>query len=110
MITIVDRKFTDAQLAEIYERGASVKAIADATGLTVSWTYRRLKRAGIDVVRPRRECLVSAERLAEEYLAGASISMLAERHGSYYKQVRQLLLEHGVVLRPSTRSPDSPRA
>lgn len=104
MITIVDRKpLTDAQLAEIYEHGVPVEAIADAAGLTVSWTYRRLKRAGVEVTRPRRECPVPVEQLAAEYRAGASIKVLADRHDSYYKLIRQLLLAHGVTLRPSTK-------
>jgi transposase len=98
-------KLTDAEMIECHGRGMSVAEIAAAADLSLTWVYRRLKRAGADVRRPEpKPCPVPIEQLAEEYAAGASILTLAERHGLYFKRVRQLLLGHGVTLRPSTKA------
>jgi hypothetical protein len=101
---------TDAVMVECYERGVPVASIAEAAGLSVTWTYRRLKRAGAPVGRSVRPCPVPVEQLVREYAEGASILTLADRHGLYFKRVRQLLLTQGVVLRPSMKSPDYPQA
>lgn len=100
-------KLSDTQMLELWEQGVAVKAIADGAGLDIGWTYRRLKRAGADVGPTPRPCPIPTEQLAAEYRAGASILVLARRHGLYYKRVRNLLLAFGVELRPSTKpAPD----
>ncbi|MEV6644773.1 helix-turn-helix domain-containing protein [Amycolatopsis sp. NPDC051371] len=96
----------DDLLAEVYARGASLAELARLSGLSYSWLRRRLLNAGVELrSRPApRESPVPAEILVEEYRAGASILTLAEKHGLYYKRVRELLLREGVELRPSTRA------
>jgi hypothetical protein len=93
-------------MKEAYERGASVADIAASAGLTYSWTRRKLIKSGVTPARrPRRPSPVPAEQLAEDYRNGDSILTIANRYdGLYYKLVRNLLLEHGVELRPSTRA------
>jgi|tagenome__1003787_1003787.scaffolds.fasta_scaffold20174890_1 hypothetical protein len=95
----------DDLLAEVYTRGASLTELAQLSGLSYSWLRRRLLKAGVELrSRPApRESPVPPETLVEEYRAGASILGLAEKHGLYYKRVRELLLREGVELRPSTR-------
>jgi hypothetical protein len=93
-------------LAELYADGASLADLARTTGLSYSWVRRRLRKAGVEL-RSRqgpRECPVPAEVLIAEYQAGESILAISERHGLYYKRVRELLLQQGVELRPSTRA------
>jgi lambda repressor-like predicted transcriptional regulator len=96
----------DNLLAEIYTRGASIAELSRLTGLSYSWLRRRLLKAGVELrARPGpRESPVSPDILVGEYQAGASILALAERHGLYYKRVREILLHEGVELRPSTRA------
>jgi hypothetical protein len=104
VITIGTIKMSDDAMLESFVLGASVEAIADAAGLSVTWTYRRLKRAGAEIERPApRPCPVPVEQLAREYAAGDSILTIADRHGLYFKRVRELLLGQGVTLRPSTK-------
>ena len=94
-------------MVECYRLGMSVEAIAAAAGLSLTWTYRRLKRAGVDIQPTPRPCPVPIERLAAEYAEGASILTIAKAHGLYYKRVRQLLLDHGVKLRPRPGHPQT---
>jgi hypothetical protein len=96
----------DDLLAEVYSRGASLADLARLSGLSYSWLRRRLLKAGVELrSRPGpRESPVPSETLVDEYRAGASILTLAEKHGLYYKRVREILLREGVELRPSTRA------
>jgi lambda repressor-like predicted transcriptional regulator len=96
----------DNLLAEVYARGASLADLSRLSGLSYSWLRRRLLKSGVELrSRPGpRESPVPSENLVEEYQAGASILALAEKHGLYYKRVRDLLLREGVELRPSTRA------
>ncbi|HEY3480582.1 MAG TPA: hypothetical protein VGL02_16935 [Streptomyces sp.] len=113
METIGKSKLTDAEMLERLAHGVAPADIAAEAGLSATWTYRRLKRAGADVGHPPLAPLpVPAAQLAREYVEGASIQGLVERHGGglYYKRVREALIAEGVALRPSTRSPDYPRA
>ncbi|ADJ48094.1 hypothetical protein AMES_6269 [Amycolatopsis mediterranei S699] len=96
----------DSDLVRAYERGTSIGELAERTGLSYTWMRRRLINAGAEL-RPRpvaKACPVPIEQLADEYRAGASILQLAKTHGLYYKRVRELLLDHEVPLRPSTRA------
>ncbi|MEU0793831.1 helix-turn-helix domain-containing protein [Amycolatopsis sp. NPDC005961] len=96
----------DNLLAELYARGASLAELARMSGLSYSWLRRRLLKAGVEL-RSRaapRESPVAPGILADEYRAGVSILAIAEKHGLYYKRVRELLLREGVELRPSTRA------
>lgn len=49
-------------------------------------------------LRTRRGWL---RRVAAEYRAGATLVELARRHGPSATMLRRLLLEHGVVMRPT---------
>jgi len=89
-----------------YNLGTSIGELAQQSGLSYTWMRRKLIDAGAEIRRrpkPRR-CPVPVDQLAAEYYAGQSIKRLAEAHGLYYKRVRNLLLDHGVQLRPSTRT------
>lgn len=99
-------RLTGNEMRERFDRDVPVADIATEAGLSITWTYRKLRLAGADVGRQElKPCPIPIEQLAEEYYAGASILALANRHGLYYKRVRNLLLEHRVTLRPSTRAP-----
>jgi uncharacterized protein (DUF433 family) len=95
-----------AEMARLYREGATIATLAAAAQRSYTWTRRLLLNAGVELRgRPAaRACGVSVEQLAAEYADGASILTLADRHGLYFRQVRDLLLAHGVVLRPSTRA------
>lgn len=100
----------DEQWVRDYELGASIEELAQRAGLSYTWMRRKLLNAGAELRRrpEPKPCPVPLDQLAAEYYAGASILRLAERHGLYYKRVRELLLGHGVRLRPSTRAkPDN---
>jgi hypothetical protein len=89
----------------------SIPALAVLTGHSYSWTRRRLVDAGVELRgRSRRPCPVPVSQLAAEYEKGASIITLVERYDLYYKRVRELLLSHGVTLRPSTKVGGDARA
>jgi hypothetical protein len=93
-------------MKEARELGVSIADIASSAGLSYSWTRRKLIKTGVEhISRSRRMSPVPVEQLAKEYRAGDSILTIANRHdGLYYKLVRNLLLEHGVKLRASTKA------
>ncbi|SFW76104.1 helix-turn-helix domain-containing protein [Amycolatopsis australiensis] len=98
------------RLVQAYEQGASIHELAEKAGLSYTWMRRKLLKAGADLRRrpSPKTSPVPVDQLAEEYRQGASILQLAKKYGLYYKRVRELLLGHGVQLRPSTRgTPDS---
>ncbi|UOZ06294.1 helix-turn-helix domain-containing protein [Amycolatopsis sp. WQ 127309] len=100
----------DRSLARAYELGASIEELAEQEGLSYTWMRRKLRNAGAELRRrpAPKPCPIPLDQLADEYHAGASIMVLARTYGLYYKRVRELLLGHGVQLRPSTRAkPDS---
>jgi hypothetical protein len=94
-------------LRQLYAKGFNYRQLHEIVGLSPSWIRRRL--IGMHVrVRPRRPprpLTVPVSQIVAEYNAGASIETLAERHDSYFKQIRQTLLTEGVQLRPSTKYP-----
>ena len=98
-------KMTPEMLAIEYNQGLSVRDLAKVNGLSYSWTRRKIVQGGATLRKrsaPKKPCPISIDQLAQEYRAGSSIRTLAERYKLYYKRVRELLLEHGVQLRPPT--------
>jgi hypothetical protein len=96
----------DNVLRELHDRGFTYTQLHHLTGLSTSWVRRRVLKLGV-TPRPRRgprPLSVPPHQVAKDYKAGASIEGLAEKYDSYYKQVRQALLDEGVVLRPSTKA------
>ncbi|MEU5262438.1 helix-turn-helix domain-containing protein [Amycolatopsis sp. NPDC021455] len=95
-----------AYLVAAYNAGVSIRVLEEQTGWTYSWIRRQLLAEGVELRGrpPKRPCSVPVAQLAQEYADGASILTLAKRHGLYFKRVRELLLSHGVTLRPSTKA------
>lgn len=93
----------DSVLLELHGRGYNYTQLHRITGLSVSWIRRRVLNLGVTPHPGARPLPVPASQIAKEYQAGASIETLAKRYDSYYKQIRNTLLDEGVELRPSTR-------
>lgn len=97
----------DRVLRALYAEGCNYPQLHEQTGLSETWVRRRLINLGVEVRRrppAARPLSVPASQIAEDYNNGDSIQTLAERYDSYYKQIRQTLIDQGVVLRPSTKA------
>lgn len=88
-------------LRTLWAAGKTVRDLEEITGLSETWLYRRLRKLDIDLRRPpRRPLAVPEQQIVDEYNDGDSIRSLAERHESYYRQIRDVLVENRVPLRP----------
>jgi hypothetical protein len=89
-------------LRELHDRGFTYTQLHHITGLSTTPHPRR----------GPRPLSVPPHQVAKDYKAGASIENLAEKYDSYYKQIRDTLLDEEVELRPryirapKTRAPD----
>jgi transposase-like protein len=91
-----------AEWAREYEKGSSVKAIAQRHG-----TYRKLvssvlKSSGITIRGHRRPTVLSPDIIAEwvrEYEGGSTMLSIAKRYNTSNDRVRRVLTRSGVKLR-----------
>jgi hypothetical protein len=94
-------------MRKAHELGMPPDVIAENAGLSLSWTIRKMKKAGITPRKRkvRRELPVAKEDIVAAYRDdGKSIQQIADSHPNlYYKMVRNVLLENGVTLRPATQ-------
>lgn len=96
--------FTDevvaAELADQYQRGTTVAALAFRTGLGEKRIYALLNSAGVDTARPEPGPMtMTDDEIVDAYLHGATIQHLVQEAGGSSTIIRQILLTAGVQLR-----------
>ncbi|ASN38846.1 hypothetical protein CGQ24_07365 [Arthrobacter sp. 7749] len=89
------------QLEECHGNGWTPRQIADAYDVDIRTVHHRLRKMGAPAGRPVGE-LPLAEVIAA-YMAGSTIQILADSHGTTYQAVRRVLVAGGVVIRRGAR-------
>lgn len=94
----------DAEIAAMYEGGASMRAVATAHGISVERVRQLLLRNGIkgrDVAHQVADDKAEAMQLM--YEAGATLGEVSDEHGLSVGVVKRMLRRLGVVLRKPGR-------
>lgn len=107
-----DREKLGAELSKRYRKGASIRALAEATGRSYGFVRDLLEEMGVELrshggsVPTRFSANWSAERAAlgpwlkKQYEKGATIPVLAKRIGMSESFVCKVLHEQGTAMRP----------
>ncbi|WP_035306201.1 helix-turn-helix domain-containing protein [Actinokineospora inagensis] len=88
-----------AVLADRYQRGRSMQALAEESGIDRRTIRRLLERADAAPAPRSTAATLTTTDLIHLYQAGSSLRGLAERSGMSYAKVRETLLAAGITLR-----------
>jgi hypothetical protein len=112
---VVERRLPDQEIIDLYFSGLDADAVGYRAGCHGATVLNIIKRAGLKPrrqggVKPLKPTAWAEDRVELEYLAGMTLTTLAEKSGINRENLRRILIRRGVRLRTLKDYADLQRA
>jgi hypothetical protein len=112
---VVERRLSDQEIIDLYFSGLDADTVGYRAGCHGATVLNIIKRAGLQPrrqggVKPTKPTAWAEDRVELEYLAGMTLTTLAEKSGINRENLRRILIRRGVRLRTLKDYADLQRA